>query len=56
MLSDFGLAKAKQTSPSGLSTSGGFKGSFRYSSPEALDLGQIGCPSDIWSWGNLAQE
>lgn len=56
LLSDFGLATAKQDGPTGLSTSKGFRGSFRYSSPEALDLGQVECPSDIWSWGCLAQE
>ncbi|KAG9045499.1 hypothetical protein FS837_006214 [Tulasnella sp. UAMH 9824] len=56
LLSDFGLASAKQDTPTGLSTSKGFKGTFRFSSPEALDFSQVECPADIWSWGILAQE
>lgn len=56
LLCDFGLARAQQAAPTGLSTGKGFKGTFRYSSPEALDFSQMECPSDIWSWACLAQE
>ncbi|KAG8896939.1 hypothetical protein FRC00_005013, partial [Tulasnella sp. 408] len=45
--------------PTGLTTSKGFKGTLRYSSPELLNDHETLCgelPSDIWAWACLALE
>ncbi|KAG9030421.1 Phosphatidylinositol (PI) 3-kinase [Tulasnella sp. UAMH 9824] len=56
LLSDFGLAQAMEDGPTGLSTSSGFQGTFRYCSPEVLQGTSPNLQSDIWAWGCLALE
>ncbi|KAG8906476.1 hypothetical protein FRB99_006791 [Tulasnella sp. 403] len=58
MLCDFGLAKAMENMPSGLTTSTFNQGgTLPYESPELLRGGSMRSPqSDVWAWGCLAQE
>ncbi|KIO15995.1 hypothetical protein M407DRAFT_34375 [Tulasnella calospora MUT 4182] len=58
MLADFGLSKALEEGPTGLTTSDGLKGTLRCYSPELIrdqDSSQS-LPSDIWAWGCLVLE
>ncbi|KAG8993313.1 hypothetical protein FRB93_002032 [Tulasnella sp. JGI-2019a] len=56
VLSDFGLAVAASEAPSGLTTSRGLIGSFRWWSPELFDDTPRSTTSDVWSWANLLVE
>ncbi|KAG9017076.1 hypothetical protein FRB90_001855 [Tulasnella sp. 427] len=58
MLADFGLSKALEEGPTGLTTSEGLRGTLRYYSPELLDESNTGpeLPSDIWAWACLTLE
>ncbi|KAG8953715.1 Platinum sensitivity protein [Tulasnella sp. 424] len=58
MLADFGLSKALEDGPTGLTTSGGLKGTLRYYSPELIrdEDSKHSLPSDIWAWGCLVLE
>ncbi|KAG9011298.1 hypothetical protein FRB93_003100 [Tulasnella sp. JGI-2019a] len=57
MLTDFGLVKAvTQDAPHISSTSSGFKGSVRYSSPEVLDGKPRSTSSDMWAFGCTVME
>ncbi|KIO17969.1 hypothetical protein M407DRAFT_84447, partial [Tulasnella calospora MUT 4182] len=56
LLSDFGLARAMEDKPTGLSTSHGFKGTIRYCSPEVLHGSSREPESDMWAWGCLVLE
>ncbi|KAG8977696.1 Platinum sensitivity protein [Tulasnella sp. 425] len=51
MLADFGLSKALEDGPTGLTTSGGLKGTLRYYSPELIrdEDSKHSLPSDIWA-------
>ncbi|KIO30968.1 hypothetical protein M407DRAFT_68727, partial [Tulasnella calospora MUT 4182] len=58
ILADFGLSKALEEGPSGLTTSDGLKGTLRYYSPELIRDANTNrfLSSDIWAWGCLALE
>ncbi|KAG9013185.1 hypothetical protein FRB94_003255 [Tulasnella sp. JGI-2019a] len=57
MLTDFGLGKAvTQDAPHISSTSSGFKGSVRYSSPEVLNGKPRSTSSDMWAFGCTVME
>ncbi|KAG8917458.1 hypothetical protein FRC01_002441, partial [Tulasnella sp. 417] len=58
ILADFGLSKALEEGPTGLTTSEGLKGTLRYYSPEVIRETCNGhsLPSDIWAWACLVLE
>ncbi|KAG9013184.1 hypothetical protein FRB94_003254 [Tulasnella sp. JGI-2019a] len=57
MLTDFGLVKAVTQDTGHISsTSSGFKGSIRYSSPEVLDGKPRSTSSDMWAFGCTVME
>lgn len=58
VLADFGLSKALEEGPTGLTTSDGLKGTLRCYSPELIreQDSSHSLPSDIWAWGCLVLE
>ncbi|KIO22781.1 hypothetical protein M407DRAFT_216029, partial [Tulasnella calospora MUT 4182] len=59
VLMDFGLSKALEGTPSGLTTTSfGLRGSTRYMSPELVseDDARRTLASDVWAWGCLLLE
>lgn len=58
ILADFGLSKALEDGPTGLTTSDGLKGTLRCYSPELIrdQDSSHSLPSDIWAWGCLVLE
>ncbi|KAG8912352.1 hypothetical protein FRC00_004703, partial [Tulasnella sp. 408] len=58
ILADFGLSKALEEGPTGLTTSEGLKGTIQYFSPELVLDKNMGdsLPSDIWAWACLVLE
>lgn len=58
MLADFGLSRALEDAPSGLTTSEGLKGTLRYYSPELMNEQDAShsLASDMWAWGCLVME
>lgn len=58
ILADFGLSKALEEGPTGLTTSEGLKGTLRYYSPEIIKEADAchSLPSDIWAWACLVVE
>lgn len=59
ILMDFGLSKAMEGTPSGLTTTSfGLRGSTRYMSPELVseDDARRTLASDVWAWGCLLLE
>lgn len=58
LLADFGLSRAVQEGPSGLTTSHGLKGTLRYYSPELLseENAKLTLQSDVWAWACLGVE
>ena len=55
-LGDFGLAKALEGTPSGLTTSTAFQGSIRWAAIELLFDKPRSKETDIWALGYLALE
>lgn len=55
VICDFGISRVLEDVPTGLTTSGSYKGTSRYSSPELLvaDEPKTTIQSDIWAWGCL---
>ncbi|KAG9026774.1 hypothetical protein FS837_004512 [Tulasnella sp. UAMH 9824] len=58
VLADFGLSRALEEAPTGLTTSEGFKGTLRYCSPELIkETDKVhSLASDIWAWACLVLE
>lgn len=57
MLADFGLSRALEANPTGLTTSKTIKGSLRYMSPElVMQNASHTLASDVWAFGCVALE
>ena len=56
LLCDFGIARVLGVERTGMTTSGEWKGTYPWCSPEILNGDRLEPPSDVWAWAMLAWE